>query len=156
DLAIVRDRAKGMAKKIYGFFSLGWTGTDRQWRHYGASYLLLAGLATPLVISVHSVVSWDFALAVIPGYHSTIFAPYFVAGAIHSGLAMVLTLLIPMRRIFHFENIIAVKDLESVAKTTILTGLIVGYSYIVEYFMAWYSGNIFERQTFIFRAFGHH
>jgi Ni/Fe-hydrogenase subunit HybB-like protein len=156
DLAAVRDRASGIRRKIYGFFSLGWTGTDRQWHHHGTAYLLLAGLATPLVVSVHSVVSWDFALIIVPGYHSTIFAPYFVAGAIHSGLAMVLTLLIPLRRIFHFENIIAVKDLESVAKTTILTGLIVGYSYIVEYFMAWYSGNIFERQTFIFRAFGHH
>ena len=156
DLAAVRDRAQGIRRKIYGFFSLGWTGTDRQWHHYGTAYLLLAGLATPLVVSVHSVVSWDFALTIIPGYHSTIFAPYFVAGAIHSGLAMVLTLLIPLRRIFHFEKIITVKDLESVAKTTILTGLIVGYSYIVEYFMAWYSGNIFERQTFIFRAIGHY
>jgi Ni/Fe-hydrogenase subunit HybB-like protein len=156
DLAAVRDRAQGFRRKIYGFFSLGWTGTDRQWHHYGTAYLLLAGLATPLVISVHSVVSWDFALAVIPGYHSTIFAPYFVAGAIHSGLAMVLTLLIPLRRIFHFEEIITIRDLESVAKTTILTGLIVGYSYLVEYFMAWYSGNIFEKQTFLFRAVGHH
>ncbi len=156
DLAAVRDRARGIRQKIYGFFSLGWTGTDRQWHHYGAAYLLLAGLATPLVVSVHSVVSWDFALAIIPGYHSTIFAPYFVAGAIHSGLAMVLTLLIPLRRIFRFEKIITLKDLESIAKTTILTGLIIGYSYIIEYFMAWYSGNIFERQTFIFRAIGHY
>jgi molybdopterin-containing oxidoreductase family membrane subunit len=156
DLAAVRDRSQGLRRKIYGFFSLGWTGTDRQWHHYGTAYLLLAGLATPLVISVHSVVSWDFALAVIPGYHSTIFAPYFVAGAIHSGLAMVLTLLIPLRRIFHFEEIILIRHLESVAKTTIFTGLIVGYSYLVEYFMAWYSGNIFEKQTFLFRAFGHY
>ncbi len=156
DLAAVRDRARGLRRKIYGFFSLGWSGTDRQWHHYGAAYLLLAGLATPLVVSVHSVVSWDFALAIIPGYHSTIFAPYFVAGAIHSGLAMVLTLLIPLRRLFRFEKIISLKDLESVAKTAILTGLIVGYSYIVEYFMAWYSGNITERQTFIFRAVGHY
>jgi len=156
DLAAVRDRSQGFRRKIYGFFSLGWTGTDRQWHHYGAAYLLLAGLATPLVISVHSVVSWDFALAIIPGYHSTIFAPYFVAGAIHSGLAMVLTLLIPLRRIFGFEKIISLKDLESVAKTTILTGLIVGYSYIIEYFIAWYSGNIFEKQTFLFRAIGHY
>ncbi|MGD0623470.1 MAG: NrfD/PsrC family molybdoenzyme membrane anchor subunit [Thermodesulfobacteriota bacterium] len=156
DLAAARDRARGIRQKIYGFFSLGWTGTDRQWHHYGAAYLLLAGLATPLVVSVHSVVSWDFALAIIPGYHSTIFAPYFVAGAIHSGLAMVLTLLIPLRRIFRFEKIITLKDLESIAKTTILTGLIIGYSYIIEYFMAWYSGNIFERQTFIFRAIGHY
>src|SRR5208337_363419 len=156
DLAIVRDRTQGIARRIYGFFSLGWTGTDRQWRHYGASYLLLAGLATPLVISVHSVVSWDFALTVIPGYHSTIFAPYFVAGAIHSGLAMVLTLPIPTRRIFRFEHIITTRTLEMVAKTLILMALIVGYSYIVEYFMAFYSGNVFERQTFIFRAIGHY
>ena len=154
DLAAVRDRSRGWRRKIYGFFSLGWTGTDRQWHHYGTAYLLLAGLATPLVISVHSVVSWDFALAIIPGYHSTIFAPYFVAGAIHSGLAMVLTLLIPLRRIFRIEKIITLRDLESIAKTTILTGLIIGYSYIIEYFMAWYSGNIFERQTFLFRAVG--
>jgi len=156
DLAAVRDRSQGIRRKIYGFFSLGWTGTDRQWHHYGTAYLLLAGLATPLVISVHSVVSWDFALAIIPGYHSTIFAPYFVAGAIHSGLAMVLTLLIPLRRIFRFEKIITLKDLESIAKTTILTGLIIGYSYIIEFFMAWYSGNIFEKQTFLFRAIGHY
>jgi molybdopterin-containing oxidoreductase family membrane subunit len=156
DLAAVRDRAQGIRRKIYGFFSLGWAGTDRQWHHYGAAYLLLAGLATPLVVSVHSVVSWDFALAIIPGYHSTIFAPYFVAGAIHSGLAMVLTLLIPLRRFFHFEKIITLRDLEAVAKTTILTGIIIGYSYIIEYFMAWYSGNIFEKQTFLFRAIGHY
>jgi len=156
DLAAVRDRAQGVRRKIYGFFSLGWAGTDRQWHHYGTAYLLLAGLATPLVVSVHSVVSWDFALAIIPGYHSTIFAPYFVAGAIHSGLAMVLTLLIPLRHFFRFEKIITLRDLEAVAKTTILTGLIIGYSYIIEYFMAWYSGNVFEKQTFIFRAIGHH
>jgi Ni/Fe-hydrogenase subunit HybB-like protein len=156
DLAAVRDQSSGLRRKIYGFFSLGWTGTHHQWHHYGASYLLLAGLATPLVISVHSVVSWDFALAVIPGYHSTIFAPYFVAGAIHSGLAMVLTLLIPLRRIFHFEKIITMDTLEMIAKTSILMALIVGYAYIIEYFMAWYSGNIVEKQTFIFRAFGHY
>ncbi len=156
DLAAVRDRSQGWRRKIYGFFSLGWAGTDRQWHHYGTAYLLLAGLATPLVISVHSVVSWDFALAIIPGYHSTIFAPYFVAGAIHSGLAMVLTLLIPLRSIFRIERIITLRDLESIAKTTILTGLIIGYSYIIEYFMAWYSGNIFEKQTFLFRAAGHY
>ncbi|MBI4496242.1 MAG: polysulfide reductase NrfD [Deltaproteobacteria bacterium] len=154
DFAVLRDRTHGLRRRIYGLFSLGWTGTHRQWHHYGASYLLLAGLATPLVISVHSVVSWDFALAVIPGYHSTIFPPYFVAGAIHSGLAMVLTLIIPLRRFFRFENIITLRDLESVAKTTILTGLIVGYAYIIEFFMAWYSGNLFERQTFLFRAAG--
>ena len=156
DLAVVRDRARGIRRKIYGFFSLGWTGTHRQWHHYGSSYLLLAALATPLVVSVHSVVSWDFALSIIPGYHSTIFPPYFVAGAILSGLAMVLTLLIPLRKIFRYENIITIRTLERIAQTTILMGLIVGYAYIIEFFIGWYSGNTVEKQTFLFRAFGHY
>jgi Ni/Fe-hydrogenase subunit HybB-like protein len=156
DFATLRDRMAGIAGKIYGLFSLGWSGTDRQWRHYGMSYLLLAALCTPLVISVHSVVSWDFALAIIPGYHSTIFPPYFVAGAIHSGLAMVLTLLVPVRRIFRLESIITMDTLEKVAKTSIFMALIVGYAYIVEPFIAWYSGNVFERQTFLFRAIGYY
>lgn len=156
DLASVRDSTGGIRRKIYGLFSLGWSGTHRQWHHHGAAYLLLAGLATPLVISVHSIVSWDFALAIIPGYHSTIFAPYFVAGAIHSGLAMVLTLLIPLRRIFHFERIITTDTLEKVAKTSILMAVIVGYAYVVEFFIGWYSGSVFERQTFLFRAFGYY
>ncbi len=156
DLAVVRDRARGLRRKFYAFFALGWTGSDRQWHHYGASYLLLAGLATPLVLSVHSVVSWDFALAIIPGYHSTIFPPYFVAGAIHSGLAMVLTLLVPLRRIFRLEKIITLDTLEMVAKTNILMGLIVGYAYAIEPFIAWYSGSIFEQQTFLWRAIGYY
>ena len=156
DLATLRDRMAGLPKKIYGFFSLGWSGTDRQWHHYGMSYLLLAGLCTPLVISVHSVVSWDFALAIIPGYHSTIFPPYFVAGAIHSGLAMVLTLLVPLRRIFRLESIVTMDTLEKVAKTSIFMALIVGYAYVVEPFIAWYGGNVFERQTFLFRAIGYY
>src|SRR4030067_3410317 len=137
DLAAVRDRAQGIRRKIYGILSLGWLGTQHHWRHQGGASTFFAALATPLVLSVHSVVSWDFALSIVPGWHSTIFAPYFVAGAIHSGLAMVLTLLIPLRRIFKFEVFITLRDLESVAKTTILTGLIIGYSYIIEYFMAW-------------------
>ena len=156
DLAVVRDRTSGLRQKVYGFFSLGWTGSHRQWRHYGWSYLLLAGFATPLVISVHSVVSWDFALAIIPGYHSTIFAPYFVAGAILSGLSMVLVLLIPIRRIFRFEDLIPLETLESVAKMIIFMSLIMGYSYLIEYFMAWYSGNIFEWDTYLWRAIGHY
>ncbi len=156
DLAAVRDRATGIRKRIYGLFSLGWQGSHQEWRHHGAAYLFFAALATPLVISVHSVVSWDFALSIVPGWHSTIFAPYFVAGAIHSGLAMVLTLLIPLRRIFHFEPFITVRTLESIAKTMIFTGLIVGYSYGVEYFMAWYSGNMVERDSFLWRAIGHY
>jgi molybdopterin-containing oxidoreductase family membrane subunit len=141
DLAVVRDRATGIRKKIFTVISLGWTGAHEQWRHYARGYLFFAALATPLVISVHSVVSWDFALAVVPGWHTTIFAPYFVAGAIHSGLAMVLTLMIPLRKLFHYEKIITIPVLESVAKTIIFTGLIVGFAYGTEFFMAWYSQN---------------
>jgi Ni/Fe-hydrogenase subunit HybB-like protein len=156
DLATVRDRATGLRKKIYQIISLGWTGRYEQWRHYSRAYLFFAALATPLVISVHSVVSWDFALGIMPGWHSTLFAPYFVAGAIHSGLAMVLTLIIPLRRIFHYEEIINEHILDNVAKTIILTGLIVGYAYMVEYFLAWYSNNIVEQESFRWRAFGHY
>jgi Ni/Fe-hydrogenase subunit HybB-like protein len=154
DLAVVRDRIAGIRRKIYGILSLGWTGSHHQWRHYGWSYLLLAGLATPLVISVHSIVSWDFALAIVPGYHSTIFAPYFVAGAILSGLSMVLTLLIPVRRIFGFQKLIPIVTFESIAKMMIFMSLIIGYSYLVESFMAWYSGNPVEWDTFLWRAIG--
>jgi molybdopterin-containing oxidoreductase family membrane subunit len=156
DLAAVRDRTTGLRQKVYRILSLGWVGSHHQWRHYTGAYLLFAALATPLVISVHSVVSWDFALSIVPGWHSTIFAPYFVAGAIHSGLAMVLTLLIPLRRIFRFEKFITTETLESIAKTIIFTGLIVGYAYGVEFFIAWYSGNMAERDTFIWRAIGHY
>ncbi len=156
DLATIRDRSSGFRKKIYGIFSLGWIGSHKYWRHYGTAYLLFAALATPLVISVHSVVSWDFALGITPGWHSTIFAPYFVAGAIHSGLAMVLILLIPLRRIYKFENLITMNVLEQIARTIILTGLIVGYAYVVEPFIAWYSGNVAEKDQFIFRAVGYY
>ena len=154
DLAVVRDHATGVRKKIFTILSLGWTGAHEQWRHYTRAYLFFAALATPLVISVHSVVSWDFALGVIPGWHTTIFAPYFVAGAIHSGLAMVLTLMIPMRRILHCEAIITMKVLESVAKTIIFTGLIVGFAYATEFFIAWYSHNPVEAEIFRWRATG--
>ena len=156
DLAIIRDRTVGLGRRIYGYFALGWTGSASQWHHYGTSYLLIAGLATALVISVHTVVSWDFALPIQPGWHSTIFPPYFVAGAIHSGLAMVLTLLVPMRRIFGIQNIITSRTLELIAETTLLTGGILGYSYVIEHFMAWYSANVFEHQTFAFRATGYY
>lgn len=156
DLATIRDRTTGLKNKIYGFFSLGWRGTNTSWKHYGTAYLLFAALATPLVISVHSVVSWDFALGVVPGWHSTIFAPYFVAGAIHSGLAMVLVLLIPMRKIFGFENLITLRVLENIGKTIILTGLIVGYSYAVEGFIAWYGGSKAEQGQYLFRIFGYY
>jgi molybdopterin-containing oxidoreductase family membrane subunit len=154
DLAIIRDRATGVRKKIFAVLSLGWTGAYEQWRHYARGYLFFAALATPLVISVHSVVSWDFALGVIPGWHTTIFAPYFVAGAIHSGLAMVLTLMIPLRRAFGYEDIITTHVLESVAKTIVFTGLIVGFAYGTEVFIAWYSHNSVEMETFHWRAFG--
>ncbi len=154
DLASIRDRSIGVRKKIFTILSLGWTGHHEQWRHYTRGYLFFAALATPLVISVHSVVSWDFALGVIPGWHTTIFAPYFVAGAIHSGLAMVLTLMIPLRMIFSYEKIITINVLENVAKTIIFTGLIVGFAYATEFFIAWYSHNIVEMETFRWRALG--
>jgi len=154
DLAAVRDKAQGVRKKIFTYLSLGWTGQHDQWRHYTRGYLFFAALATPLVISVHSVVSWDFALGIVPGWHTTIFAPYFVAGAIHSGLAMVLTLMIPMRKVFRYEKIITMDVLENVAKTIVFTGLIVGFAYGTEYFIAWYSHNIVELESFRWRALG--
>ena len=154
DLAAARDRARGLRRTIYGLLSLGWQGTNRQWLHYLSAYGFFAALATPLVVSVHSVVSWDFAMALVPGWHSTIFAPYFVAGAIFSGLAMVLTLLIPLRRIFGLEAYITPTHFDNLGKMIILTSLILSYAYISEVFMAWYSGNPFEREIFWYRAFG--
>jgi Ni/Fe-hydrogenase subunit HybB-like protein len=154
DLAIVRDRSRGWRERVYGFLSQGWQGTDRQWRHYMAAYVFLAGLATPLVISVHSIVSWDFAMSIVPGWHTTIFPPYFVAGAIHSGLAMVLTILVPMRRFFHLRSFVTQDHLANMAKLMIVTGMLLGYSYCVEFFIAWYSGNTYERSIFFYRAFG--
>jgi molybdopterin-containing oxidoreductase family membrane subunit len=154
DLAVIRDRSSGVRKFLYGLLAMGWRGSDRQWRSYLKAYVIFAGLATPLVISVHSVVSWDFAVSVVPGWHATIFAPYFVAGAIHSGFAMVLTMLIPLRRIFKVEDLITRRQLEQMAKVIILTGLIVGYAYGIEFFIAWYSGNEFELAVFVYRATG--
>ncbi len=154
DLATIRDRSEGLRKKIFSILCLGWTGTHDQWRHFARGYLFFAALATPLVISVHSVVSWDFALSIVPGWHTTIFAPYFVAGAIHSGLAMVITLMIPLRKIFHCEQIITSRVLENVAKTIVLTGLIVGFAYATEFFIAWYSQNGVEQETFRWRVLG--
>lgn len=156
DLAAIRDSSTGLKRKIYGFFSLGWLGSSLQWRNHTTAYLLFAALATPLVISVHSVVSWDFALAIVPGWHSTIFAPYFVAGAIHSGLAMVITLLILVRYFYKFENLITIEVFDNLAKTIVLTGLIVGYSYGVEFFLAWYSGNLVEWDQFVWRFTGYY
>ncbi len=154
DLATIRDRTKGLRRKIYGVFSLGWRGSNRHWQHYEAAYMVLAGLATPLVLSVHTIVSFDFAIAQLPGWHTTIFPPYFVAGAIFSGFAMVLTLLIPVRSIFKLEHLITIKHLENMAKIILLTGSLVGYAYAMEFFIAWYSGNPYEQFAFINRATG--
>ena len=155
DLATLRDRATSRIKKIVlGIFSLGWRGGNRQWQHYEMAYLLLAGLSTPLVLSVHSVVSTDFATSVIPGWHTTIFPPYFVAGAIFSGFAMVTTLAIIVRKIYGITNIITDRHLEIMCKIMMTTGLMVGYAYAIEFFIAWYGGNMYERFAFINRAFG--
>ncbi len=154
DIAIIRDRARGWRKKLYGFLAQGWQGTDLQWRHYAAAYMFLAVLATPLVISVHSIVSWDFAMSLVPGWHSTIFAPYFVAGAIHSGLAIVLLVLIPMRSAFRLHEYITDHHLENLAKFLIFTALMVGFAYLIELFIAWYSHNEWEQAIFSYRAFG--
>ena len=154
DLAIVKRHMKGVKKRIYSILSFGWTGTLGQWLHYNRLYVFLAAFATPLVISVHSVVSWDFAMSVTPGWHTTIFAPYFVSGAIFSGTAMVLTLVIPMRKILNLEKYITVDKFEGIARVMLLTSLIVTYAYIVEYGIAIYSGNIFESSIFKYRAVG--
>ncbi len=154
DAATARENAVGWRKKFYGLFAMGWQGTQRQWHHFSMAYLLLAGLATPLVISVHSVVSWDFAMAQLPGWHSTIFAPYFVAGAIFSGVALVITLLIPMRKWLHIEDLITLWHMDNLAKIVLLMSLVVSYSYLCESFMTWYSGDKIEQMTFHMRYFG--
>lgn len=155
DLATLRDRAKTRIKKIvFGLLSLGWRGGNRQWQHYELAYLILAGLSTPLVLSVHSVVSTDFATSIIPGWHTTIFPPYFVAGAIFSGFAMVMTLALIARKIFGLEHFITLNHLEKMNKIMLVTGSMVGYAYIMEFFISWYSGNEYERFTFINRALG--
>ncbi|MGB7496041.1 MAG: NrfD/PsrC family molybdoenzyme membrane anchor subunit [Candidatus Acidiferrum sp.] len=145
DLATLRDRAKKRYQQvIYGMLSMGWRNSARHWHRYQSAYLLLAGLATPLVLSVHTVVSFDFAVAIVPGWHTTIFPPYFVAGAIYSGFAMVLTLAIPLRKAYGLEDFITMRHLENCAKVMLATGLIVAYGYFVEFFMAFYSGNKFD------------
>src|SRR5689334_754443 len=142
DLAAARDRSPTRGQRIlYGIFSLGWRGSARHQRHYRMVYGLLAGLATPLVLSVHSIVSSDFAITILPGWHSTIFPPYFVAGAIFSGFAMVVTLLVPSRRIFGIENVVTLRHLDNLAKLMLVTAWIVIYSYLIEDFIAWYSGS---------------
>ena len=155
DLATLRDRATSRARRlIYGILALGWRGSAVHWHRYEVAYLLLAGLATPLVVSVHTVVSFDFAVALVPGWHSTIFPPYFVAGAIYSGFAMVLTLAIPLRAIYGLHDFITTYHLENMGKVMLATGLIVAYGYLMEAFMAWYSGSIYERYMMMNRAFG--
>ena len=155
DLATLRDRAeKRPARMIYGILSLGWRGSARHWHRYETAYLLLAGLATPLVLSVHTVVSFDFAIAIVPGWHTTIFPPYFVAGAIYSGFAMVLMLAIPIRKIYGLEDFITQRHLENSAKVMLATGLIVAYGYGIEAFMGWYSGNRYDLFTLWNRLHG--
>ncbi len=155
DLATLRDRAKTRVRKIvFGLLSLGWRGSARHWRHYELAYLLLAGISTPLVLSVHTIVSFDFAVSVIPGWHTTIFPPYFVAGAIFSGFAMVVTLMVIARQVFNLKQLVTMKHLENMCKVMLATGLMVGFAYGTEFFIAWYSGNRYERFVFLNRAFG--
>ena len=146
DFATLRDRAKSKPfQMVYGLLAMGWRGSARHWHRYETAYLLLAGLATPLVLSVHTIVSFDFAVGIIPGWHATIFPPYFVAGAIYAGFAMVLLLTIPLRKFYGLEGFITMRHMHNMAKVMLATGLIVGYGYIMEAFFGWYSGNKYER-----------
>ncbi len=155
DFATMRDRTSSKIKKtIYSVFSLGWRHSNRHWTHYEKAYMLLAGFATPLVLSVHTIVSFDFAVSILPGWHTTIFPPYFVAGAIFSGFAMVVTVLVFVRKIFDLEHIITIDHLEKMNKIILATGMMVGYAYAMEFFIAWYSGVPSEQFVFINRAFG--
>ncbi len=155
DLASIRDRATSRLRQvIYGMLALGWRGSARHWQRYEQTYYLFAALATPLVVSVHSVVSSDFAIAIVPGWHETIFPPYFVAGALFSGFAMVLTIAIPLRVAYHLQDFVTDRHLDIMARFTLATGLAVDYSYLVEHFMGWYSGNQFEQFLLSDRAFG--
>lgn len=154
DLATIRDRAKGLRKKIYNLFSFGWTGAAKHWQRHESLSLILAGLATPLVLSVHTIVSFDFATSIVPGWHTTIFPPYFVAGAIFSGFAMVQTLMVVTRKVLNLEQYITLGHIESMNKVILLTGTIVGTAYLTELFVAWYSGYIYEQFAFYNRVFG--
>ena len=155
DLATMRDRAKTRTRQfVYGIFALGWRGSQRQWHHYETAYLILAALATPLVLSVHSIVSMDFAVSLLPGWHTTVFPPYFVAGAIFSGFAMVLTLMVICRWAFGLEHIVTLRHFDYMAKIMLVTGTMVGYAYGTEFFTAWYSGNPYELYAFLNRALG--
>ena len=155
DLATLRDRARGRVPRfIYGMLAMGWRGSAIHWYRYEMAYLLLAGLATPLVVSVHTVVSFDFAVALVPGWHSTIFPPYFVAGAIYSGFAMVLTIAIPLRKLYGLEDFITLRHLRNMGIVMLATGMVVAYGYLMETFFAWYSGDIFEKYMMLNRIFG--
>jgi Ni/Fe-hydrogenase subunit HybB-like protein len=155
DLATLRDRTKRrFAQIVYGILAMGWRGSARHWHRYEMAYLLLAGLATPLVVSVHSVVSFDFAVGIIPGWHTTIFPPYFVAGAIFSGFAMVMTLAIPLRKFYGLEDFITMRHLDNMAKVMLATGLIVAYGYLMEIFLGWYGGNPYEQYMILNRKVG--
>jgi Ni/Fe-hydrogenase subunit HybB-like protein len=155
DLASLRDRAVGRSTRVvYGILALGWRGSARHWHRYEQAYYLLAALATPLVVSVHSVVSTDFAVGIVPGWHETIFPPFFVAGALFSGFAMVLTIAIPLRAAYHLQDFVTARHLDIIAKFTLVTGLVVDYSYLIEHFVGWYSGNPFELALLYNRAFG--
>jgi molybdopterin-containing oxidoreductase family membrane subunit len=151
----MRDLADSpLRQRIYGFFALGWRGSAVHWQRHQTAYLILAGLATPLVLSVHSVVSFDFAIALVPGWHSTIFPPYFVAGAIYSGFAMVINIIVPVRKIYRLESFITPRHLNSMGCVLLATGWMVAYGYLMEAFTAWYSGEVFERYMMWNRAFG--
>jgi Ni/Fe-hydrogenase subunit HybB-like protein len=151
DVAALRDATSGWRRRIYGLLAVGWEGTDRQWRHYRRAYGLLAALATPLVLSVHSVVSWDFAMALLPGWHSTLFAPFFVDGAILSGFAMVLVLMLPMRHYFRLHAYVTPRHLDALAKLLLVTSLVLTYFYACDMFTVWYSGDTFERSSLLWR-----
>ncbi|WP_156895985.1 NrfD/PsrC family molybdoenzyme membrane anchor subunit [Leptospira broomii] len=155
DIASVRDRATGKVRRmVYDILSFGWVGSNRAWSHLETVAMILAALSTPLVLSVHTIVSFDFAVSILPGWHTTIFPPYFVAGAIFSGFAMVVTLMVIAREVFNLKDYITMKHLENMNKVIMVTGLIVGLAYSTEFFMAWYSGNEYEGFAFVNRAFG--
>ncbi len=154
DAAALRDATRGWRRRLYAIVALGWRGTDEEWRHHSRAYLFFAAFATPLVISVHSVVSWDFAVSVVPGWHSTLFPPYFVAGAILSGVAMVLTLLVPLRRALGIEELVTQKHLDLLSRLVLLTSLIVSFSYGMEFVLALWRGPRVELDTMLFRPFG--
>src|SRR5262249_55809123 len=155
DSAAMLAREPGLRKKLYSLLALGWRGTSRNWKHYAQTYIYFAAFATPLVLSVHSVVSWDFAMSQNPGWHSTIFAPYFVAGAIFSGVALVINLLIMIRKAWKLEHLVTLDHLEKLSKLVLLTSTIVTYSYLCEFFCAWYGPSSHERDLFWWRATGH-